>query len=362
MIATFLIGAAITGMLSGTINAGMEVFSEHFLEKRDELSLREIGLEFAEGFVIGAITGGIGAVGSVGISAAAATTKFGATAAKSAFVKFCTATVAKKATRSIAKRVFIAGISGAAESAFMDTGHRLLKGEKVTFKSVFWASISGALFNQVGEFAPDVIKKAGKARNAKKARKLLGDKLSFEDFLSANAKPYELLEKYNIPTTLSLEERKLLDELDVKMKLDSDVGAGVINGSGKGIRQDTSNIPKSKTSLWGKEKYVTEKGINTVKQHLSGDLADEYNDAMITRIEQAYNKKLKISGADLDFYAHELYEANMMNKGMSYENAHELAKMYYNAIEFNLYHPEVIKQNPKLFNHAWFDFWNIERD
>lgn len=167
VIATFLLGAAITGLISGTMNAGMEALSEHFFEKRDKLSLRDIGFEFAEGFLIGAISGGIGAVGSVGVNAASATAKFGADAAKSTFVKFCAKTVAKKTARSIAKRALLAGVGGAAESAFMDTGHRLLQGEKVTARSVLWSAFSGALFNQVGEFAPDVIKKVGKARNAK---------------------------------------------------------------------------------------------------------------------------------------------------------------------------------------------------
>ncbi len=41
--------------------------------------------------------------------------------------------------------------------------------------------------------------------------------------------------------------------------------------------------------------------------------------------------------------------------------AHEAAKANYNAKEFNFYHPEVIKQNSKLFNNAWFEFWGIER-
>ena len=52
----------------------------------------------------------------------------------------------------------------------------------------------------------------------------------------------------------------------------------------------------------------------------------------------------------------------MMKNGMGYEDAHEAAKSYYNAIEFNFYHPEVIKQNPKFFNNAWFIFWGIERN
>lgn len=107
---------------------------------------------------------------------------------------------------------------------------------------------------------------------------------------------------------------------------------------------------------------MTEKGLNTVKQHLSGDLADEFNDAMIARLESAYKNNTKISGADLDFYAHEIYEANMMKNGMSYNDAHNAAKSYYNATEFNFYHPDVIKATPKLFNKAWFEFWGIERN
>lgn len=51
-----------------------------------------------------------------------------------------------------------------------------------------------------------------------------------------------------------------------------------------------------------------------------------------------------------------------MKRGMSYDYAHEVAKTCYNAKEFNFYHPEVIKQNSKLFNNAWFEFWGIERN
>ena len=138
--------------------------------------------------------------------------------------------------------------------------------------------------------------------------------------------------------------------------------ANKVGGCGVTGNKSGLNSPKNKTSLWGQEKYVTENGLNTVKQHLSGDLADDFNDAMINRLETAYKNNTKIGGADLDFYAHEIYESNMMKNGMSYNNAHEAAKVYYNATEFNFYHSEVIKQNPKLFNNAWFEFWGIERN
>lgn len=49
-----------------------------------------------------------------------------------------------------------------------------------------------------------------------------------------------------------------------------------------------------------------------------------------------------------------------MKKRMSYEVAHEEAKAFYNAVEFNFYHTKVIKQFPKEISKAWFDFWGME--
>lgn len=64
----------------------------------------------------------------------------------------------------------------------------------------------------------------------------------------------------------------------------------------------------------------------------------------------------------MEFYIHELYESNKTKNGMGYRKAHGAAKVYYNAVEFNFYHPEVIKQNSELFSKVWFEFWGIERD
>ncbi len=128
------------------------------------------------------------------------------------------------------------------------------------------------------------------------------------------------------------------------------------------IGGNDSYIPQNKTSLWGKEEYVSEADLSVIKHHLSGDMASEFNDAMIYRLEMALKDNKKINGADLDFYAHEIYESNMMRNGMNYKNAHEAAKVYYSATEFNLYHPEVIKQYPEFFNSSWFEFWGLERN
>lgn len=84
---------------------------------------------------------------------------------------------------------------------------------------------------------------------------------------------------------------------------------------------------------------------------------------MIVRLQDAFDNDKKISGADLDFYAHELFEMIKMKKyKMSYEQAHNSAKQYYNAKEFNLYHPDVIVEMPEQFNGAWYDFWGLDKN
>lgn len=85
---------------------------------------------------------------------------------------------------------------------------------------------------------------------------------------------------------------------------------------------------------------------------------------LVTTLKTA-TKQAKMEGIALSycyFYAHELYEFNKMKNGMDYDKAHGAAKVYYNATEFNFYHPEVIKQNQALFSNVWFEFWGIERD
>jgi hypothetical protein len=49
-----------------------------------------------------------------------------------------------------------------------------------------------------------------------------------------------------------------------------------------------------------------------------------------------------------------------MAVGMIYEEAHALALEQAAVSPFSLYHPEVIKQFPLLFNNAWRGFWGIQ--
>jgi hypothetical protein len=55
---------------------------------------------------------------------------------------------------------------------------------------------------------------------------------------------------------------------------------------------------------------------------------------------------------------HEITEAGLMDDGMRYQEAHELASRTHPT--FANYDPEVIKQFPELFNQNWRNYWRIE--
>jgi hypothetical protein len=68
---------------------------------------------------------------------------------------------------------------------------------------------------------------------------------------------------------------------------------------------------------------------------------------------------LRLSGADANFYMHELTEKKLMDRGMSYPEAHEAALEAHGASRHSLYSPEVMKQFPEYFNQADRDFWGL---
>ena len=81
---------------------------------------------------------------------------------------------------------------------------------------------------------------------------------------------------------------------------------------------------------------------------------------MIARLRAALAKGQTISGADASFYLHEVSEATMMTRGISYETAHTAALAKYNVSPFSVYHPKVIQSMPEAFNENWFRFWGIK--
>lgn len=108
-----------------------------------------------------------------------------------------------------------------------------------------------------------------------------------------------------------------------------------------------------------KEISVSQRGIDIVEKHLSGEYSDLTNDAMIARLKTALSNGDKITGADASFYMHEIAETTMMKKGMSYKEAHNLALQKYDVSPFSVYSPEVIKQYPGSFSRGFKNFSDL---
>lgn len=104
---------------------------------------------------------------------------------------------------------------------------------------------------------------------------------------------------------------------------------------------------------------VSEKGLGIVESHLGQFGPVPENTAMIARLRGALESGTRISGADASFYLHELNEATLMGRGLTYEAAHAAALGRYGVSPFSVYHPDVILANPGVFNSNWFNFWGI---
>ena len=104
---------------------------------------------------------------------------------------------------------------------------------------------------------------------------------------------------------------------------------------------------------------VTEKGLATVADHLAQFGQWDHNDAMTFRLQELAKAGQPATGADANFYLHELYESELMSQGVSQEEAHKAALKYYNVSPYSLYPPEVIQAHPSMFNNNWRAFWGL---
>ena len=127
--------------------------------------------------------------------------------------------------------------------------------------------------------------------------------------------------------------------------------------SQKTVDKDDSSVIKGRSN----SVKPTQEGLDTIKEHLSGDMQADFNDAMIDRIENTLKKGGKLEGPDAEFYRHELEESRLMQQGLDYDTAHNAALDKYGVTEFDLYHPDVIKEMPEWFGLAWFEYWGISR-
>jgi filamentous hemagglutinin len=104
---------------------------------------------------------------------------------------------------------------------------------------------------------------------------------------------------------------------------------------------------------------LIEKGLDLVEAHLLRFGEDKANAAMVERLRSAMEAGRRATGADANFYLHELAEASMTNRGMSYDAAHVAALEKYGVSQYSVYHPEVITADRSMFGDVLARFWGI---
>ncbi|MFE1574157.1 RHS repeat-associated core domain-containing protein [Comamonas odontotermitis] len=105
---------------------------------------------------------------------------------------------------------------------------------------------------------------------------------------------------------------------------------------------------------------ITSKGLNLVEQNLSRFDLWEPNAAMVQRLRDSLQAGERLTGADANFYLHEIAENTGRLKGLGYDEAHAAALNKYGVSNFSIYHPEVIQNFPSEFNNAWRSYWGIK--
>jgi RHS repeat-associated protein len=136
-------------------------------------------------------------------------------------------------------------------------------------------------------------------------------------------------------------------------------GVKTVNGVDKAA--EGAKVIDKGLSFFGKAEE-----LGVIERHLSKmDHAIE-NDAMIQRIGVKIEKGESLTGADANFYKHELYENELMNNGMKYEDAHAGALDKYNVCEWDLYDPSAVKAADEAnggwrsLNDSYYDYWGIQ--
>ncbi len=114
--------------------------------------------------------------------------------------------------------------------------------------------------------------------------------------------------------------------------------------------------PRPETAKKSRIPRITEKGLARVEQHLNDilinqGLPEEFQSGergMLERL-RAGNRTLQ----DIEFYLHELKESAVFRRTGDLLGAHLEALQWRGVTEKSLFHPEVIQQNPQLFNESW---------
>jgi hypothetical protein len=131
-------------------------------------------------------------------------------------------------------------------------------------------------------------------------------------------------------------------------------GAGV--GSALTTRRLFSGLGDDGVSVANSTVQVTEKGLARVESHLDAVLKHEDLPASFQAGERGMLERLRqgnLERQDVEFYMHELKESATFRTTGDLGAAHQRALQWRGATERDLFHPDVIKQHPELFNSSW---------
>jgi hypothetical protein len=104
--------------------------------------------------------------------------------------------------------------------------------------------------------------------------------------------------------------------------------------------------------------YFTAADLDGVGEHLSHLDHSPANDAMIGRIRERLAAGEELTEGQRNFMRHELTEKSCMDRGMSYEDAHDVALQTHSP--GRNYDPDIIDQYAHLFNNWWRKQWGLE--
>jgi len=106
---------------------------------------------------------------------------------------------------------------------------------------------------------------------------------------------------------------------------------------------------------------VTEKGMQLLEANLARPEFEAFagNDAMLVRLRSAMSAGERVTGADANFYLHEISEGTFRAQGIGYDAAHAAALQKYGVSPYSVYHPDVIQTMPSQFGNAWRAFWGL---
>jgi hypothetical protein len=147
---------------------------------------------------------------------------------------------------------------------------------------------------------------------------------------------------------------ELIDEL--KRILNRLRGRGRYGGHGP---REGGEVPHGETPHVELPDHFTTSDLDNVAEHLNRPELDHSpaNDAMISRIREKLASGQALTEGETNFMKHELTEKALMDRGMPYDEAHQVALGTHPP--GRNYDPSVIDEFGHLFNNWWRKQWGL---